>query len=247
MFQNFLISLLKFIKLNVQAFFVAVIIIIAGLIYLISQPSINFLNSLPNRFTAFQEDNPITNGTLSLQNVTNNSFFSSNTDSSESEKIATSGATTSVSNVEQVNQANRPGLTSDKYIVSEGDSLWSIAESKLGSGYKFVELAQANNLNPSHPLYVGTELDILVTQTPISGEVNEQLPAPQELISDNDNQVEQIITVKAGDSLWSIAQEKLGNGNLWIQVYQNNKSVIGQNPNLIYPNQQLKVSRSSVK
>lgn len=44
-------------------------------------------------------------------------------------------------------------------------------------------------------------------------------------------------TVKSGDSLWKIAQKNLGSGSRWQEIYDLNKSVIGSNPNLIYPGQ----------
>ena len=44
-------------------------------------------------------------------------------------------------------------------------------------------------------------------------------------------------TVKSGDSLWKIAQSQLGAGSRWREIYDLNKSVIGSNPNLIYPGQ----------
>lgn len=50
-------------------------------------------------------------------------------------------------------------------------------------------------------------------------------------------------TVVSGDSLWKIAQRVLGDGSRWqeIYTYNNNKSIIGGNPNLIYPGQVLSI------
>ena len=44
-------------------------------------------------------------------------------------------------------------------------------------------------------------------------------------------------TVKSGDCLWNIAKKFYGNGALYTKIYNANKSVIGGNPNLIYPGQ----------
>lgn len=46
-------------------------------------------------------------------------------------------------------------------------------------------------------------------------------------------------TVKKGDCLWNIAKACTGNGNDWRALYEINKSVIGNNPNLIKPGQVL--------
>ncbi|MFS1513044.1 LysM peptidoglycan-binding domain-containing protein [Chengkuizengella sp. SCS-71B] len=48
-----------------------------------------------------------------------------------------------------------------------------------------------------------------------------------------------IYVVKSGDSLYRIAKKELGSGPRWSEIYQLNKGVIGNNPNLIYPGQKL--------
>lgn len=50
-------------------------------------------------------------------------------------------------------------------------------------------------------------------------------------------------TVKDGDNLWLIAQRLLGDGSRWneIYTYNNNRSIIGGNPNLIYQGQVLSI------
>ena len=49
--------------------------------------------------------------------------------------------------------------------------------------------------------------------------------------------------VVSGDSLWKIAKKMYGDGALWGKIYNANKSVVGSNPNLIYPNQVLSIPR----
>ena len=44
-------------------------------------------------------------------------------------------------------------------------------------------------------------------------------------------------TVVKGDCLWNIAKKFYGNGSKYTVIYEANKSVIGGNPNLIYPGQ----------
>lgn len=50
-----------------------------------------------------------------------------------------------------------------------------------------------------------------------------------------------VYTVKLGDTLSGIAQALLGDESLWIDLYNANLSVIGSNPDLIYPNQVLNI------
>lgn len=47
-------------------------------------------------------------------------------------------------------------------------------------------------------------------------------------------------TVETGDSLWKIAQELLGSGTKWEEIYEANKDQI-QDPNLIYVGQELTI------
>ena len=58
--------------------------------------------------------------------------------------------------------------------------------------------------------------------------------------------IPQNYTVISGDSLWKIAKKVLGDGSRWYEIYtyNNNKSIIGGNPNLIYPGQVLSIPNS---
>ena len=44
-------------------------------------------------------------------------------------------------------------------------------------------------------------------------------------------------TVKRGDCLSAIARQVYGDANQWRKIYEANKSIIGGNPNLIFPGQ----------
>lgn len=48
-------------------------------------------------------------------------------------------------------------------------------------------------------------------------------------------------TVVKGDCLWNIAKKFYGSGSKYTVIYNANKSVIGSNPNLIYPGQVLTI------
>ncbi len=51
-------------------------------------------------------------------------------------------------------------------------------------------------------------------------------------------------TVQPGDSMWAIAQEHLGDGNRWMEIYKVNKELIGKKPELIHPGYVLKIPKS---
>lgn len=54
-------------------------------------------------------------------------------------------------------------------------------------------------------------------------------------------------TVQPGDYLWKIAREKLGDANRWTEIYELNKDVIGANPNLVAPGQELRLPSSPIR
>lgn len=52
------------------------------------------------------------------------------------------------------------------------------------------------------------------------------------------------VTVASGDTLSGLASRHCGNAT-WTGIYQDNQSVVGNNPNLIYPGQQLVINCAS--
>jgi nucleoid-associated protein YgaU len=56
-------------------------------------------------------------------------------------------------------------------------------------------------------------------------------------------EVKQVYVVKSGDSLSKIAKELLGDASRWPEIYELNKDVIGDNPNLIKPGQEFKIPK----
>jgi nucleoid-associated protein YgaU len=108
-------------------------------------------------------------------------------------------------------------------IVKYGDSLWKLAQINLGDGHRWHELAAINPgiVNPEHIL-PGTPINIVAT-------------APVAPTAPNDSNV----TVRKGDSLWKIAQKKLGFGGFWGCIAKANPVI--QDANLIYTGQILTV------
>lgn len=88
----------------------------------------------------------------------------------------------------------------------------------------------------------------VVTDTAVKTNTNTQKIATASITTTNsDRPVEKSVpktyTVQSGDTLWKIAQKYLGNGSRWNEIYSynNNKSVIGGNPNLIQPGMVLSI------
>ena len=104
------------------------------------------------------------------------------------------------------------GSNSVNYVVKKGDTLIKIA-SKYGMNYK--ELAKYNNIANPNKIYPGQVIKIPSIDI-----------KPTKYI------------VKKGDTLSKIAKKYNIN---WKTIYENNKDVIGNNPNKIYPGMVLKI------
>ena len=116
---------------------------------------------------------------------------------------------------------------SDTYVVTEGDTLWTIAEKNYRSGYNWIDIAKANNLENADQINEGTKLTLPKVEAKTITYVDQ---------SNQDAQSESKITgttyrVAEGDTLWSIAERKYNDGYRWIELAKTNN--IG-NPDLIY-------------
>lgn len=96
--------------------------------------------------------------------------------------------------------------------VAEGQTLWQIAEDKYGDGFKWSEIAKANEIKNPDKIESGQEL--VLPQI----EEKEIEKAPEEY------------TVSAGDSLWKIAVRFYNDGYQWTKIWQNNREKLN-NPN----------------
>lgn len=107
------------------------------------------------------------------------------------------------------------------YTVQKGDTLWSIAEAKSGSGYKWNDLYAMNKDVISDPqlIEVGIKIKLLAE----TAQTNTQV---------------QNYEVKSGDNLWNIAAEKCGSGFVWTKIAADNNLV---NPGIIHRGNVLKI------
>jgi LysM repeat protein len=110
-----------------------------------------------------------------------------------------------------------PGST---YTIQQGDSLFSIAQQAYGDGNQWQKIYDANKqvIGDDPNLIRPGELLLIPALGPTPGSN---------------------YTVEPGDSLFSIAQLAYGDSNQWQKIYDANKQVIGNDPNLIRPGEVL--------
>lgn len=125
---------------------------------------------------------------------------------------------------EAVTAGSDAQLTS--YTIRPGDCLWDIAREKLGTGLRWSEIYKLNagalGSNPAliHP---GTTI---------------RLPGAGSEIASAAGEAGKYV-VQPGDNLWDIANQHLGGGQNWGELYKANAEAIGSNPRLIHPGQEL--------
>ena len=112
-------------------------------------------------------------------------------------------------------QAPKSEVKTTTYTVVSGDTLSGIAM-KYNTSWQL--LADINNISNPGLIYAGQ-----VIKVPCTATTNKGL----------------LYTVKSGDSLWSIAQDLLGNGTRFNEI----KALNGLTSDTIYPGQNLKVPR----
>jgi LysM repeat protein len=109
--------------------------------------------------------------------------------------------------------------------VTRGDTLWSIAESHLGAGERWREIAE---LNRGREMADGLTFDDARTIQP-----GWTLLVPSVAPRHAD---QHLVTVQRGDTLWEIADDAYGDGTKWPRIYHANSNKI-ENPQRIYPGQ----------
>lgn len=117
-------------------------------------------------------------------------------------------------------------LSGNFYIVQPGDTLGQIATVIYGTSRRWQDLASANNLEASTPIFPG---DIL--RYPADS-------ASAEFETAYKNLPRSKVVVQKGDTLELIAERQLGNKAFWKLVWRWNESIIAE-PNKIFEGQSL--------
>jgi nucleoid-associated protein YgaU len=141
------------------------------------------------------------------------------------------------------------------HAVTNGETLWSIAEDAYGSGYNWTDIYSKNNLK-SENLAIGQKLEIpevtvkvattakpIVTATPVAVAETTK-PVATTLATPTTTNSTSITgnsyTVVKGDSLWSISVKAYGDGYKWVNIAKANKLA---NPNIIHAGNVLTLPR----
>jgi len=130
---------------------------------------------------------------------------------------------TSTEIMEQTESKPKEG---NQYTVSEGDTLWNIAENAYGDGFKWVDIAKDNNIENASTIEKGQKLNI--PQLSDTKMENEKMA------------MDDSYTVVKGDSLWEIAVKEYGDGFKWVDIAKANNL---DNPNIIHTGNVLELPR----
>lgn len=134
--------------------------------------------------------------------------------------------------VEATPDAADRGAGTPRVVSEKGDTLWGLAETHLGDGFRWQEIAELNKgrVMPdgrtfNNPRSIEPGWDLLLPADAINLPGDHAPANPTEAV------------VEPGDTLSGISAET-GVEN-WQELYEANKDVIGDDPDLIYPGQVL--------
>ena len=119
-----------------------------------------------------------------------------------------------------------------EHTVAEGEHLWKIAQRYYNDGYKWVKIAQANNLSNPNFIYPGQKLTIPKIEVPET--LEGQIEALGGKIEGDE------YTVQKGDDLCKIAIRAYGDCTKGWEIARVNHLA---NPHLIHPGNVLKIPR----
>lgn len=113
------------------------------------------------------------------------------------------------------------------HVVAEGDDLWSLAERYYGQGTDWRKIVRANPdvlADPTSELAPGTALLIVRPLTDAEGASAPRTPLVK--VTHSEHRRPEHYTVKKGDTLWQLAEERLGDGNRYPELQRLNADLI---------------------
>ncbi len=126
----------------------------------------------------------------------------------------------------------------ESHMVTSGEDLWNISEKYYGSGYNWVDIAQANDLVNPNVITAGQELKLPKVPARILGSSPSPEPTTEpevELVMENESN-NQKHKVQKGDNLWKIAEKYYESGYNWVDIANANNL---KNPGVLTENQEL--------
>ena len=120
------------------------------------------------------------------------------------------------------------------YVVRRGDSLWKIAQEHLGDGMRYREIVALNEaVLHGEPSFIDPGLTL-------------RLPSDSAQTAPEESQSE-TYAVEPGDTLWDIAEEELGDGTRYPEIFEASRDTAQSNgqhltdPDLIRPGWELTI------
>lgn len=121
------------------------------------------------------------------------------------------------SNIEISQNDINGNIYNGEYIVVKGDSLWNIAVKNYNDGYKWVEIAEKNNISNPGVIEIGDKL--------LLPELEAKVVIVETVFNEDNNIViNSEYKVVKNDSLWKIAVRAYGDGYQWVKIWQLNIS-----------------------
>ena len=101
------------------------------------------------------------------------------------------------------------------------------------------------DVNNRYNTIVSENSDILEWVLDLQDEITQAHVEQMEGISQPETETTKTYIVCEGDCLWSIAKEQLGDGMYWRGIYESNRELIGDDPNLIYVGWELEIDANT--